>query len=115
MLDNVVIIGASSSLGGAVVEHFRTRTRKTVATYFSGPPISLDAVHWTRLDLMEEESINNWVGQVATLLSGVQACIFMPGLLPGKPLTDYAPGEMEKVMAVNFLGPAKVVKKLIPL
>ena len=55
MLDNVVIIGASSSLGGAVVEHFRTRTRKTVATYFSGPPISLDAVHWTRLDLTEEE------------------------------------------------------------
>jgi 3-oxoacyl-[acyl-carrier protein] reductase len=112
---NIVIVGSSASIGSAVVERFHSPTTRIVATYFSQNRIpAADNIHTLFLDLTSAESIEKFALELGALMPQIDLAIFLAGLLPGKNLEQYTPIEMDEVLAVNFTGQAKVIKRLLP-
>jgi len=67
------------------------------------------------LDLEKNKSIENFIKKVCSTLSHIDTAIFLAGILPGKNLEEYDIAVMEKVMAINLTGQAKIVKGLLSL
>jgi 3-oxoacyl-[acyl-carrier protein] reductase len=111
----ILIIGASSSIGGAIAARFMANSDRVISTFFSTP-----TEHSERgccdfaLDLENEESIKNFVWSIAELNSRLATVIFLAGNLPGKKLSDYEFAEIDKVMSINFSGQAKLLHQLLP-
>jgi 3-oxoacyl-[acyl-carrier protein] reductase len=113
-MKNIVIVGSSSSIGGAILTRFRSATTRVVATYFSNNRISSEEnVHPVFLDLTNDESIKSFANELGKLMTHIDTAIFLSGILPGKSLEQYEPVEIDKVMAVNFTGQAKVIIQLL--
>ncbi len=114
--DNVLIIGASSSIGGAIVERFRTAARRVMTTYASTAPGGAeDARNAFQLDLQKDASIHQCAQAIAGQVSRLDAVIFLAGVLPGKNLAGYEFELIDKVMSINFSGQAKLLQCLLPL
>lgn len=95
---NVVLIGASSSIGPAVVERFREAKHRVVT------PSRQEC------DFSDAQSILVFgLNQV-----DVGVLVILAGILPGKSLIEYGANEIKHVMLVNFVGPAILVRELIP-
>lgn len=113
---NIIIIGASSSIGSAIISKFRSPSTCIIASYFSKEYIkSEDNIHPFMLDLEKNKSIENFIKKVCSTLSHIDTAIFLAGILPGKNLEEYDIAVMEKVMAINLTGQAKIVKGLLSL
>jgi NAD(P)-dependent dehydrogenase (short-subunit alcohol dehydrogenase family) len=114
-LKNIVIVGSSASIGSAIVERFRSPAIRMIATYFSQNRIpTANNIHTLCLDLTSAESIEKFATELGGLMPQIDLAIFLAGLLPGKNLEQYTSIEMDQVLAVNFTGQAKVIKRLLP-
>jgi 3-oxoacyl-[acyl-carrier protein] reductase len=114
--DNVLIIGASSSIGRTIAARFRAADRRVISTYASTAPGCPDEAEDTfALDLQQDASIEGVTRSVAGLDGRLDAVIFLAGILPGKNLAGYEFGEIDKVMSINFSGQAKLLQGLLPL
>lgn len=114
--DNVLIIGASSSIGGAIAARFRAAARRVISTYASTAPDRSDEAEDTfALDLQQDTSIEKFISSVADLDGRLGSVIFLAGFLPGKNLAGYEFGEIDRVMSINFSGQAKLLQRLLPL
>lgn len=112
----IIIVGASSSIGGAIISKFRSPSTCIIATYHSKQNIIHEEnIHHHKLDLNNNKSINNFIQEVHSIASHIDTAIFLAGVLQGKNLIEYDIADMEKVMSVNFTGQAKVIKGLLPL
>ena len=115
MMKNVVVIGASASIGNAIVERFLAAGWKVMATYHK---TRLDYKHPNllieRLDLQSEKSTETFTTRLDRRISPINSVIFLSGMLPGKNLADYELSQIGKVMEVNFTGQAKLLKKILP-
>lgn len=115
-MNNVIIIGASSSIGGAITARFRSANKRVICTYAGNVPDYLSKAEYTfELDLQQEASIKSFTSSVSGLDGRLDAIIFLSGILPGKNLAAYQFGEIDKVMSINFSGQAKLLQGLIPL
>jgi len=113
---NVLIIGASSSVGDAIISKFYSKKSHVVATYNSKNSIKhKENIDFLQLDLGNNKSIDNIIEEVKLMLSHIDTAIFLAGILPGKNLKEYDVTDIEKVMTVNFTAQAKVIKGLLPL
>lgn len=116
MKKNIIIVGASSSIGSEIVSKFRSLSTQIFATYHSKQNIKLKGnIHQIKLDLNKSKSIEYFIKRLQSIVSHVDTAIFLAGILPGKNLSDYNLTDMETVMMVNFTGQAKVIKGLMPL
>lgn len=112
----IVVVGASSSIGGAITARFRSQAARIITTYASHAPASAEAqVDALHLDLREDASIDSFSQQLKVTLPRVDIAIFLAGLLPGKSLDEYGFSEIDEVMSVNFNGQAKVLSRMLPL
>lgn len=112
----IIIVGASSSIGSAIVSKFNSPKTRLIVTHHSKQNIKFEEnVHSVKLDLEKNKSIGNFIKEVHLILSHIDTIIFLAGILPGKNLKEYIPSDIEKVMTVNFTGQAKVIKGLLPL
>lgn len=115
-LANVVIVGASSSIGRAIAARFRKSVARVITTYASHAPTSPEeqagALH---LDLRDDAGIDGFVRRVRDITPRIDIAIFLSGILPGKSLDGYAFSEIDEVMSVNFNGQAKLILKMLPL
>jgi 3-oxoacyl-[acyl-carrier protein] reductase len=114
-MESVLVIGASSSIGGAVVRRFRRATDRVISTYASHAPPESERNSALRLDLRDNASIAAFSREVASRLPQLDVVIFLAGVLPGKSLGDYDVDMIDEVMAINFNGQAKALKGLLPL
>ena len=113
---NIVIIGADSSIGNAIISKFRSPSTQIITTYFSKQDIgSEDNICPIKLDLNNNQSIKKFEKYVKSILTHINTAIFLAGILPGKNLKQYNEVDIGKVMAVNFTGQAKIIKGLLPL
>jgi 3-oxoacyl-[acyl-carrier protein] reductase len=113
---NIVIVGASSSIGNSIISKFRSPVTSIIASYFSEKEIKPDDnIHPLKLDLNKDQSIEDFVEQVISITPHINTAIFLAGILPGKNLKEYDKADIEKVMTVNFTGQAKVIKGILPL
>lgn len=113
---NIIIVGASSSIGSAIISKFRSPSTHIITTYNSKQNIIFEEnINHLKLDLKKDQSIENLIKEVKSILSHIDTAIFLAGILPGKNLKEYNLTDMETVMTVNFTGQAKVIKGLLPL
>ena len=114
--NNIIIVGASSSIGSEIISKFRSPSTRIIASYFTKKDIKPeDNIHPLELDLKREQSIENFIKEVHSIASHIDTAIFLAGILPGKNLKEYDKADIEKVMTINFTGQAKVIKGLLPL
>ena len=115
-INNIVIIGASSSIGSSIVSKFRLSSNRIIASYLSKQNIlSGKNIYPLKLDLKMNKSIENFIKEVRLIVSHIDTLIFLAGILPGKSLNEYSLADIEKVMTVNFTGQVKVIKGVLPL
>jgi 3-oxoacyl-[acyl-carrier protein] reductase len=114
--NNILIVGASSSIGSAIISKFRSPSNNVIATYHSKQNKKHERnIYRRKLDLENDRSIDHFIREVHSIASHIDTAIFLAGILPGNNLKEYGLRDMEKVMTVNFTGHAKVVKGLLPL
>ena len=114
--NNIIIVGASSSIGSAIISKFRSPSTRIIATYHSKQNIKNEEnIYHLKLDLKKNKSIENLIKEVHPIASHIDTAIFLAGILPGKNLKEYNLSDIERVMTVNFTGQAKVIKGLLPL
>ena len=115
-MENIIIVGASASIGNAILTRFRSVATRIVATYFSNNRLRRDEkVHPLFLDLRSDDSIKSFGEQIRVLIPFIDTGIFLSSILPGKSLEEYNSNEIDEVFAVNFTGQAKVIKEVLSL
>jgi len=113
---HIIIVGASSSIGNAIVSKFRSPSTAIIATYHTKQNVVHEKnVYPHMLDLNNDNSINRFTKKVHSIAPHIDTAIFLAGVLPGKNLKDYNSTDMEKVISINFTGQAKVIKGLLHL
>ena len=115
-MENVLIIGATSSIGNEISSVFRDASRRVITTYSSkSPGDEQDPVDAFQLDLSMNGSIENFTENLKSKIKKLDIVIFLSAVLPGKQLTQYKFSEIDNVMAVNFNGQAKLIHGILPL
>lgn len=113
---NILIVGASSSIGTEIVSKFKSPLAHIIATYYSSQNFQQEKnITYLHLDLENDNSIDNYIEKVHLITSHIDIAIFLAGILPGKNLKEYNVTDMEKVMKVNFTGQAKIIKGLLSI
>src|SRR5260221_5933097 len=91
----ILVVGASSMIGLAIVREFLEHGDVIVATHCNSKKKSAnDNVKWVQLDLTDEKSIAMFAKGLARSGVRVDVAIFVSGILPGKSLKDYSNSEI---------------------
>ena len=110
-LGTVIVTGGASGLGAAVAEAIEAR---------GGSPVVLDVneprngYERERVDLSKAREAEAAVERVAERHGGVDAVVTAAGVDACGRIEDVDPGEWERVVAVNLLGTAAVVRAAMP-
>lgn len=118
---HAVVIGASGGIGRALAQALAARPDVASVTALSRRPVEfLDAkIAAGRIDLLDERSIAAAAAACAGLAPRLVVCA--AGLLhagpiqPEKSLRELDPDRLARVLAVNTIGPALVIKHFAPL
>lgn len=106
---NVIIVGASSSVGSAVVDAFLAYGDNVISTY-NNKNIP-NSIH---LDLIDNTSIISFPLRAGIQAGSIDVVIFLSSMLPGKDLINYKDDDLERVMTINFTGQVKLLRSLFP-
>jgi len=110
-----LIVGATSSIGLATTRAFVAAGHRVMATSRQrSPRPSGLPVTWSDLDLLDVKSIKSFAESSVPAFGPLDAVVVLAGVLPGQQLADYTDEELDWVMTVNFSGPARVVRALLP-
>jgi NAD(P)-dependent dehydrogenase (short-subunit alcohol dehydrogenase family) len=110
-LGNVLITGGASGLGAATVE---------AVLAGGGHPLVIDraapsgAVDYVQADLADRIATEQAVADLAALGGGLDAVFTAAGIDSCGPLGDVPAEEWERVVQVNLLGTARVVRAALP-
>ncbi len=115
-MKNVLIVGASSSVGIEISSYFRTCLMSVIATYSSSPSkVAGEFPEALHLDLTSDESIRAFRSRLNKTVKTLDIIIFLPAVLLGKKLSEYGYLEIDHVMSVNVSGQLKLIQELLPL
>ncbi|MGX1308040.1 NAD(P)-dependent dehydrogenase (short-subunit alcohol dehydrogenase family) [Amorphus suaedae] len=110
---NVLILGASASIGGAVVDRFLERGDQVVGTYNRKPLAARNGMVPVQADLTSATGRDHLVAAPA-LGAPIDVLVSLVGILPGKALGGYDDELVDLVMDVNFSAVAKTVRGFLP-
>jgi NAD(P)-dependent dehydrogenase (short-subunit alcohol dehydrogenase family) len=111
-LGTVIVTGGASGLGAAVV--------RAVADHGDGTPVVLDVnqpedgLEWEQVDLAQAREADAAVQRVAERRGGLDAVVTAAGIDCCGPLDQVDAEQWERVIAVNLLGTAAVVRAALP-
>lgn len=97
----VVLVGATSSIGGAVRERFLDVGAQVLAAGSA------------EVDLTDAASIRRFA-KAAQAFGPADVLVILSGVCPGKALADYSDAEIDRVFSVNAAGPVRLVRALLP-
>ncbi len=122
---NVLIVGASGGIGGALLElaNADARVERLLATRRGPAPAAAtdDKLSWLSLDLGDQRSIECAVQRIASEVERLDLVIFASGYLhgdhgqPEKSLRALRSEAMLAVMQINAIGPLCLFARLEPL
>jgi 3-oxoacyl-[acyl-carrier protein] reductase len=107
-MKRVIVVGASGSLGRAVVKELGARDARVGGTFRSG---SVDGVPARKLDLLDLESIDPVIADLATELEGADALVVCATATSASAterfdrLGDIVPSKLVDMMTVNVAAP----------
>lgn len=117
---HVVVIGASGGIGSALVDLLVARDDVSRVTAFSRSPVAATSpkVVAADMDLLDEASVAAGAAACAEPAPRWVICatglLHDAGLQPEKSLRDLDPARFSRVLAVNTVGPALVLKHFAP-
>ena len=112
---DVLIVGASSSVGLAMTGAFLQAGHRVLATSRHLPEEGMGAgVQWAALDLADSASIHRFAVADLSGFGPVDVAVLLAGILPGLSLEQYEYAQIDHVMTVNFTGQARLTKALLP-
>ncbi|MGW0672204.1 SDR family NAD(P)-dependent oxidoreductase [Streptomyces sp. NPDC002746] len=112
---NILIVGASSSIGSAVIDAFGQRGDHVFGTACSGKVPGLPDEHTIALDLLRPESMDAAAETIGTRAGQLDVAVFLAGVLPGNALSSYSDEQITNVLTVNVGGQAALLRRLLPL
>jgi NAD(P)-dependent dehydrogenase (short-subunit alcohol dehydrogenase family) len=110
-LGTVLVTGGASGLGRAIAE---------AVDKAGGTPVVLDlnepsaALEWEQVDLADARATERAVEQVTARHGGLDAVVTAAGIDACGDLADVAAADWDRVIAVNLLGTAAVVRAALP-
>ena len=109
--DNVLIIGASASIGTAVLSVFVKNDCNIIATYNKTPiKYENDKVKKLKLNIKEKKSRDN----LFNIVNRIDVLIMLSGVLPGKSLEEYTENEIESLLSLNLTSQIITIKGILP-
>jgi 3-oxoacyl-[acyl-carrier protein] reductase len=109
----IAVVGASASIGEAVVRALLARKHRVLATHRATPPdVHAPGLTHHRLDLMDSRDQDRFVAGPLAEAGSLDGVVLLAGLLPGKALAEYDDALMDQVMGVNFTAQAKLLRRL---
>lgn len=112
----VLVVGASASVGPALVSALLAHGANVVATSRTGVGLpEAVAVTPEALDLAHLPSLDAFIDKVALQGWRFDVVVMLAGILPGKALHDYTDQMMQDVMQSNFMGQASLIRRLLPM
>lgn len=115
-LQQVLVVGASTSIGNAVLSRFAARGARLLATGRSVEQVSCAGADLTlaSLDLLDTASLDRFANITVPCFGKLDVIVFLTGVLPGKSLADYEDDLIQEVMSVNFSSQAALLRRLLP-
>jgi NAD(P)-dependent dehydrogenase (short-subunit alcohol dehydrogenase family) len=110
-LGTVIVTGGSSGLGAAVARAVAERGGDAVVMDLNPPP---DGFAFERVDLSRTREAEAAVARVADERGGLDAVVTAAGVDACGRIEDIAGSDWERVVAVNLLGTAAVVRAALP-
>ena len=107
----VLITGGASGLGHAVVEEVLRRGGRPFVLDLRPPPARVDCLE---VDLADRLATEHAVEAAATLMGGLDGVVTAAGIDACGPLSDVPADSWERVIAVNLLGTAAVIRAALP-
>jgi NAD(P)-dependent dehydrogenase (short-subunit alcohol dehydrogenase family) len=108
----VLVTGGASGLGAAVVAALRARGATPVV--LDRAPSELGDVVQRQVDVSDSAAVEEAVASVREELGGIDAVVTAAGIdRPGK-LADISTEEWERVVRINLLGTAAVIRAALP-
>lgn len=110
-LGNVIVTGGASGLGAAVAE---------AVARAGGCPIALDrkrpaeGMQWSEVDLADRRAAEAAVQKIGEQCAGLDAVVTAAGIDACGRVEDVGAEDWERVIAVNLLGTAAVVRAALP-
>ena len=112
---NTLIVGATSSIGRSTTQAFVTAGHRVLATSRQATTRpEKPRVTWSDLDLTDIRSIESFTSSAVPGFGPLDVVVVLAGLLPGQQLAEYQDEELDLVMTVNFSGPARLTRSLLP-
>ena len=116
---NILVTGASSGIGRAIVEYLAARGDRVFAGARSDRAIGelgrLPNVVPVRLDVTQAESVDAAVAHVCGLTDTLDALVNNAGSVVAGPLIDVTPEAMSAQLEVNLVGVHRVTRAFFPL
>lgn len=110
-LGDVLVTGGASGLGAAIARAVAGAGGTAVALDRNRPP---DDLEWRRVDLADTRAAEAAVRDIVAERGGIDAVVTAAGIDACGRLADVEPGDWERVIAVNLLGTAAVVRAAVP-
>jgi len=112
---NVLIVGASSSIGESIAQKFSGDHYNQLLTCRGELPYKpLANAEVIQLDLCDVKSITRFADGIERKKLKIDICIVLAGILPGKNLVDYSDDMIDAVFCANISGHAKLIRDLLP-
>ena len=112
---NVLIVGASSSIGPSVIDAFTRRGDRVFGTTRSGTHRQLPAERVVPLDLLDSSTLDGAAEACRQRVDRLDVVVFLAGVLPGASLRDYSDEQITNVLTVNVGAQAALLRRLLPL
>lgn len=110
-LGTVLVTGGASGLGRAVAEAVDKAGGTPVVLDLNEPP---GALEWERADLADARATERAVERVAERHGGLDAVVTAAGIDACGDLADVSGADWDRVIAVNLIGTAAVVRAALP-
>lgn len=107
----MLVTGGASGLGRAVAEAVDKAGGTPVVLDLNEPP---GALEWERADLADARATERAVEQVAERHGGLDAVVTAAGIDACGDLADVSGADWDRVIAVNLIGTAAVVRAALP-
>ncbi|MBF4567849.1 SDR family oxidoreductase [Plantibacter sp. VKM Ac-2880] len=110
-LGNVLISGGSAGLGAAVAAAVREHGGRPIVLDLRVDPDAVDAY---AVDVSDTRATEELVARIATEVGGLDAVVTAAGIDRPAPFGALPGAEWERIVAVNLLGTAAVVRGALP-
>ena len=116
----VLVVGGSGVLGGAIAEELRNRRatvmlagRNAASLHETATRLGPD-VHSVVCDLTVANHITHMIDTAVATMGGLEGLVNAAGAVAFGPLADADPDVLDRMVAVNLVGPLKTIQAALP-